>query len=167
MARLLKWLSMAMGVACVAIGLYHVVLGIGSVPGEESAGATVDSRERFYNAIFLGFGLAWIWVARQSPIPSAVVRVLAGVFLLGGVGRLLSVAVHGWPHWFQVPLTVLEVGLPPLYFWLSTADERAAAAGAAARGTAAAADAGAPTAAGPAAPGLADSTDGHLPPGRP
>lgn len=112
MARLLKWLALAMGIACAAIGLYHLVLGIASVPGEGSTGATVDSRERFYNAIFLGYGLAWIWAARQSPIPSTAVRWLAGIFLLGGIGRVLSVAVHGWPHWFQVPLSALELALP-------------------------------------------------------
>ncbi|WP_406865528.1 DUF4345 domain-containing protein [Streptomyces sp. HUAS MG47] len=127
-----------MGYACVAIGLFHVLLGIASVPGEESAGATVDSRERFYNAIFLGFGLAWIWAARQSPIPAGLVRGLTAVFLLGGVGRLLSMAVHGMPHWWQVPLTALELGLPPVYFWLASADERAATArGGTTRGTAA------------------------------
>ncbi|WP_442802564.1 DUF4345 domain-containing protein [Streptomyces sp. CB01635] len=103
-----------MGIACVAIGLYHLVLGIASVPGEGSTGATVDSRERFYNAIIFGYGLAWIWAAPQSPIPSTAVRWLSGVFLLRGVGRVLSLAVHGWPHWLQVPLSALELALPPL-----------------------------------------------------
>ncbi|UZJ32844.1 DUF4345 domain-containing protein [Streptomyces endophytica] len=128
MDRVLRWLVWAMGIACVAIGAFHLVLGIASVPGEGSAGATVDSRERFYNAIFLGYGLAWIWAARQSPIPAKAVRALAGIFLLGGIGRLLSLAVHGPPQWFQVPLTVLELVLPPVYFWLADADERTRAA---------------------------------------
>lgn len=128
MDRVLRWLVWAMGIACVAIGAFHLVLGIASVPGEGSAGPTVDSRERFYNAIFLGYGLAWIWAARQSPIPAKVVRALAGIFLLGGIGRLLSLAVYGPPQWFQVPLTVLELVLPPVYFWLAGADERAPAA---------------------------------------
>ncbi|MGG2464620.1 DUF4345 domain-containing protein [Streptomyces sp. RGM 3693] len=127
--KVLKGLAWVMGVACVAIGAYHLVLGIASVPGEELTGATVDSRERFYNAIFLGFGLAWIWAARQSPVPSAAVRLLTAVFLLGGVGRVLSLLAHGWPHWFQIPLAAVELLLPPLYFWLSDADEKAAAAG--------------------------------------
>jgi hypothetical protein len=52
------------------------------------------------------------------------VRWLAGVFLLGGAGRLLSLAVHGWPHWFQIALAVLELGLPPVFFWLADAEER-------------------------------------------
>ncbi|WP_310727373.1 DUF4345 domain-containing protein [Streptomyces sp. N2A] len=128
MDRVLRWLVWAMGIACVAIGAFHLVLGIASVPGEGSAGATVDSRERFYNAIFLGYGLAWIWAARQSPIPAKAVRALAGIFLLGGIGRLLSLAVHGPPQWFQVPLTVLELVLPPVYFWLADAEERTRAA---------------------------------------
>lgn len=125
MARSLRWLALLMGVACAAIGLLHFALGIASVPGEAAAGATVDSRERFYGAIFLGYGLAWIRAARQTPVPAGAVRWLAGIFLLGGIGRLLSLAVHGPPHPFQVVLTVIEVGLSPLYFWLSAADERA------------------------------------------
>lgn len=47
MARTLRWLAWAMGVACVLIGAAHLVFGIASVPGESAAGATVDSRERY------------------------------------------------------------------------------------------------------------------------
>ncbi|WP_086819979.1 DUF4345 domain-containing protein [Allokutzneria sp. NRRL B-24872] len=124
MVKLLRVLLLVTGVACVAIGVYHIVLGIDSVPGEEGTGATVDSRERFYNAIFLGYGLAWVWAARQVPISASAVRWLAGIMLLGGVGRVLSMLVHGQPHWFQVPLTVIEFVLPAVFFWLATADER-------------------------------------------
>ncbi|WP_042391191.1 DUF4345 domain-containing protein [Streptacidiphilus melanogenes] len=125
MARILRWLVLAMGVACVAIGPFHPALGNDSVPGEGAASATADSLGRFFGAIFAGYGLAWLWAARQSPIPATAVRWLAGVFLLGAVGRLLSLAVHGWPQWFQVLLTVIELVMPPLYFWLADADEKA------------------------------------------
>ncbi|CAM5636074.1 hypothetical protein SAVIM338S_06151 [Streptomyces avidinii] len=128
MARTLKWLAWVMGVACVLIGLDHVLLGNAAIPGEASAGATVDSFGRFMGAIFAGYGLAWIWAARRSPIPASAVRWLAGVFLLGAAGRLLSLAVHGWPHGFQVALTAIELVMPPLYFWLADADEKAHAA---------------------------------------
>jgi hypothetical protein len=124
-ARTLTCLAWVTGVACGLIGLYHFSLGIASVPGEATAGATVDSRERFYNAIFLGYGLAWIWVARRSPIPLTAVRWLAGIFLLGGVGRLLSLAVHGQPHWFQNVLTPIELVLPLVVFALARAVQRA------------------------------------------
>jgi hypothetical protein len=113
-----------MGWSCVAIGLFHLLLGNAAIPGASSAGATVDSWGRFMGAAFAGYGLAWLWAARQRPIPAAAVRLLAGVFLLGGVGRLISLAVDGWPHWFQIALAVIELGMPPVFFWLAAAEER-------------------------------------------
>ncbi|MFE2180055.1 DUF4345 domain-containing protein [Streptomyces sp. NPDC059455] len=125
MARTLRILTRLMGWACVTIGLYHVALGNAAIPGAGSAGPTVDSWGRFMGAGFVGYGLAWLWAARQHPIPARAMRWLAGVFLLGGVGRLLSLAVHGWPQWFQIALAVIELGLPPVFFWLADAEERA------------------------------------------
>ncbi|WP_225823758.1 DUF4345 domain-containing protein [Streptomyces naphthomycinicus] len=124
MARALRALTHLMGWACVVIGVFHVILGNAAVPGAGSAGATVDSWGRFMGAAFVGYGLAWLWAARQRPVPAPAVRRLAGVLLLGGAGRLLSLAVHGWPHWFQTALAVVELGLPPVFFWLAAAEER-------------------------------------------
>lgn len=124
MATALKWLSMAMGVACVAIGIFHLAAGIDGIPDMGDSGVTADSQTRFFGAIFLGYGVVWIWAARQTPIPSTVIRWLAGIFLLGAVGRFISIAVYGWPHWFQIVLTAIEVVLPPIYLWLATADEK-------------------------------------------
>ena len=125
MARTLRGLVVLMGVACVLIGLVHLTLGVHSVAGEGTANATVDSRERFYNAIFVGYGLAWLWVARQSPIPASAVRALTGVFLLGALGRLISLIEAGSPQWFQLVLTGMELVLPPIFLWLADAEERA------------------------------------------
>src|SRR6476646_2873816 len=108
-ARVLHVLTQLMGWSSVAIGLFHVALGNAAIPGAGSAGTTVDSWGRFMGASFVGYGLAWLWAARQRPIPARVVRWLAGVFLLGGVGQLLSLAVHGWPQWFQIALAVIEL----------------------------------------------------------
>ncbi|GHC56301.1 DUF4345 domain-containing protein [Streptomyces flavofungini] len=123
MARALRILTQLMGWSCAAIGLFHMALGNAAIPGAGSAGATVDSWGRFMGAVFVGYGLAWLWAARQRPIPAQAVRWLAGLFLLGGVGRLLSLAAHGWPQWFQIALTVIELGLPPVFFWLADAEE--------------------------------------------
>ncbi|MFE9676812.1 DUF4345 domain-containing protein [Streptomyces sp. NPDC006259] len=124
-AKVLRGLACATGYACVAIGLFHVLLGNAAIPGAGSAGATVDSLGRFFGATFAGYGLGWLWAARRSPIPATAVRWLAGVLLLGAVGRLLSLAVDGWPHAFQVVLTVVELVLPPLFFWLADSEEKA------------------------------------------
>ncbi|MFJ2893767.1 DUF4345 domain-containing protein [Streptomyces sp. NPDC087218] len=125
--KVLRGLGLAMGYACVAIGLFHVLLGNAAIPGEGSAGPTIDSLGRFFGAVFAGYGLGWLWAARQSPIPATAVRWLAGVFLLGAVGRVLSLAVHGWPHWFQVVLAVVELVLAPVLLLLADAGERAEA----------------------------------------
>lgn len=122
--KTLRWLTFLTGALCAAIGVFHFALGVASVPGEGSAGATVDSRERFYAAVFFGYGIAWVWVARQSPMPLIVVRWLAAIFFLGGAGRVLSLAVHGKPQWFQLALTVIELVLPALFLWLSMAAAR-------------------------------------------
>ena len=53
--------------------------------GSGPTNASVDSRERFYATVFIGFGIAWIWAARQSPIPGAMMWVLAGIVLLSGI----------------------------------------------------------------------------------
>ncbi|WP_426362292.1 DUF4345 domain-containing protein [Streptomyces sp. E-08] len=123
-AKALRGLVLAMGYACVAIGLLHVLLGNAAIPGAESAGPTVDSLGRFFGATFAGYGLAWLWAARRSPIPAGAVRALTAVFLLGALGRLLSLAVEGRPHGFQLALGALELALSPLLFWLADADAR-------------------------------------------
>ncbi|MFD4542936.1 DUF4345 domain-containing protein [Streptomyces bauhiniae] len=128
MVRTLRVLTSLTGWACVAIGLFHVALGNAALPGAGSAGATVDSWGRFMGAGFAGYGLAWLWAARHRPIPAQAVRWLAGVFLLGAVGRLLSLAVHGRPQWFQIVLTVIELILAPVFLLLADAEESIATA---------------------------------------
>ncbi|GLW57344.1 DUF4345 domain-containing protein [Kitasatospora phosalacinea] len=125
MARALRFLCHTMGWACLAIGLFHMLAGNAAVPGATDAGPTLDSLNRFFGAVFAGYGLAWLRTARRSPIPPAPVRILAGVLLLGGLSRLLSLAAAGRPHWFQLVLLAIELALPPVYFMLATADARA------------------------------------------
>ncbi|MEX0172256.1 DUF4345 domain-containing protein [Streptomyces sp. LMG1-1-1.1] len=126
-AKALRGLALTMGYACVAIGILHVLLGNASIPGAENAGPTIDSLGRFLGATFAGYGLAWLWAARQTPIPATAVRGLTAVFLAGALGRLLSLAVEGRPHGFQLALAALELALSPLLFWLADADADVAA----------------------------------------
>lgn len=112
MTRSKRRLALILGVACALIGVFHFSRGVASVPGERLAGATVDSRERFYGAIFVGYGVAWVWAAKPVPPADRLIRFLAAVFLLGGLGRVLSLVQHGRPHWFQLVLGALEMVLP-------------------------------------------------------
>jgi hypothetical protein len=124
-ARLLKNLAGFTGLSCIAIGNYHLALGIASVPGATDANATVDSRERFYSAYFAGYGVAWLRVARRTPIRAVEVRALAGLMLFSAVGRVLSLVHNGRPHWFQDVLTAVEIAVPAAFFGIADADEKA------------------------------------------
>lgn len=124
MSSTLERLTVATGAACTAIGVFHLLGGIATVPGEREAGPTVDSRERFYGAIFAGYGLGWLWAGRHTPPDRTVIRWLSGILLLGGGGRLLSRSRHGRPHWFQDALTVVELVLPPVMFGLTLEGEQ-------------------------------------------
>ena len=92
------------------------------MPGEDAADATVDSRERFYAAIFAGYGTAWTRVARRRPIAAVDVRALSGVMLAGGIGRLVSASRVGRPHWFQDVLTAVEFVVPAAFLALAAAE---------------------------------------------
>jgi Domain of unknown function (DUF4345) len=129
-ATLLLLASLAIGIVSVLIGLFHFLhflLGQWSVLGSGPTNATIDSRERFYAAVFIGFGIAWIWAARQSPIPGTMMRVLAGIVLLSGIGRVISVSLVSWPHWLQVAEAGIELVLPLVFFWPAGAGEKSAA----------------------------------------
>jgi uncharacterized protein DUF4345 len=121
--RHLKNLAGSTGLFCIAIGIYHFALGTASVPGAADANATVDSRERFYSAYFAGYGLAWLRAARRSPIRAGEVRALAGLMLISGVGRVISLVHNGRPHWFQEVLTAVEFIVPAAFFGIADADE--------------------------------------------
>ena len=114
MTRELKRLVLITGIVCVLLGLSQFVLGTRLTPGAAAANATTESAERFAGGILIGFGLAWLWAARVSPLPLAVVRFLACVLLLGATGRIISVAGQGWPHWFQLVQTIVEIVVPAL-----------------------------------------------------
>ncbi|MFF2747689.1 DUF4345 domain-containing protein [Kitasatospora sp. NPDC058048] len=134
MAKALRVLTWTMGIACVAIGFLHILLGNAAMPGIADAGPTVGSFGRFMGAVFAGYGVAWIRAARQAPVPARTVRWLAAVLLLGGLARVLSIVLDGRPHWFQLVLMAIELGLAPVYLWLADADERGSGPGSAHRG---------------------------------
>ena len=125
--RHLRNLAGITGLSCIAIGIYHFALGAASVPGATDANATVDSRERFYSAYFAGYGVAWLRAARKSPIRAGEVRLLAGLMLISGIGRLISLVHNGRPHWFQEVLTAIEFIIPAAFFGIAEADEKASA----------------------------------------
>lgn len=91
------------------------------------ANATAESGDRFYGAVFVGCGVAWLWGAMQDPLPAKLFRFLAAIMLLGGMGRVIAFAAEGRPHQMFIGLTVVEFVFPALVFFLASNRDKATA----------------------------------------
>lgn len=77
----------------------------------------LDSNLRFFGGVWLGLGVAILWLVPTIEKQGVLFRVIWGAVLLGGVGRLLSFALVGAPPLPFIGFTVLEVLGAPLFIW--------------------------------------------------
>lgn len=127
-AKTLRALLYGLGASTVMIATSVILLGAGFTArlgertftditglGERTSASwppTMDNELRFYAALLFAYGvLVWRAGARLD-IRSHQVPWLAGVFFLGGAGRLLSWTVVGAPHPFFLLLMTIELTLP-------------------------------------------------------
>ena len=128
MRRKLQILLGVFGAICVAIALAHIIVGPSSIPGSIPGNATMDSEDRFYATLFLGFGAAVLWCVRAVERKSAIVYWLMLTFFLGGLARIMSIIAVGWPNALFVLLTLVELVLPLVVAYMQFRVSRAAAA---------------------------------------
>lgn len=100
------------GVTVIFIAMLHILYGPSVIPGSIPVNATMDSEDRFYATIFLGYGAALLWCVRDIERKSRVVYLLAGIFFAGGLSRLMSMADVGMPIAFFIIMTILELIIP-------------------------------------------------------
>lgn len=115
-AEVLRAFVLLFGAVCCAIALTHIALGPAAIPGALPVNATMDSEDRFYATLFLGFGLALIWCSRDLRLRSRTFAVLLLVFFAGGCARLISAALVGLPSTLFIVLGAIEL-LLPLLLW--------------------------------------------------
>ena len=116
----------AMGGAILLVALTHIVLGpnadvlLGAnLPATAILDPTTDSQNRFYGAAFGLYGVLLILASNSLATYRSVLLWTLALFFVGGVARLVSVALVGWPPALVVVLLLLELLLPPaLAFWL-------------------------------------------------
>ena len=78
----------------------------------------LDSNLRFLGGVWLGLGLAAFWMVPRLRAQTVLFRVVWGAIFIGGLGRLLSMLVVGWPPAPLIAFTVLEsVGAPLFVAW--------------------------------------------------
>jgi hypothetical protein len=105
------------GIAAVLIASGHIVLGPAFIPGAVPVNPTMDSEDRFFATIFLGFGVTLLWCAGSVERRAQVIRFLVSLFFFGGCARLISILFVGPPNPFFQVMTALELLLPPA-IWL-------------------------------------------------
>ena len=116
--RLLRWFLVLFGLVCVGIALTHIAFGPAAIPGSVPVNATMDSEDRFYASLFLGFGMAHVWAAQDLAARRGVLLALQATFFVGGVARLISWIATGPPIALFQFLGGLELLIPPLvWFW--------------------------------------------------
>jgi hypothetical protein len=112
--RVFQTFLVAFGIIAIGISLAHLAVGPEAIPGGSAVNPTSDGEDRFYAGFFGCYGVALLWCARGVERKQVYVNVLAGVLLVGGIGRLIALIIVGPPTPFFVAMLVLEMVLPLL-----------------------------------------------------
>jgi len=112
--RVLIIVLAVLGAVPVATGLLAIIGGPTVAPGGGPTTPSIDSEYRFVNVFWLGAGLI-LWWTLLKPQPRALVtRTVLALAAIGGLARLLSVLIVGWPHPVFIGTIVLELVIVPL-----------------------------------------------------
>ena len=101
--------------------MWQVLGGIRVIPDAPAdfANPSVQSNYVFFAATYVGVGLSFVFIAVKFKWVNMLAFSCLVVFL-GGVGRILSWAFFGTPHWSLIVLMVTELVIPPcLLVWYS------------------------------------------------
>ncbi|HKX43084.1 MAG TPA: DUF4345 domain-containing protein [Burkholderiaceae bacterium] len=110
--------------ATIALGLVPLITGVLTMLGLDdpiyaAAGLPrhplLDSNLRFFGGVWLGLGVAMLWLVPSIERQTILYRALWGAVFVGGVGRCLSWALTGMPPAPFIGFTVLEIVGAPLF----------------------------------------------------
>jgi len=109
------------------LGLVPVVTGTIAMSGIDDPvyasdrlprSALLDSNLRFFGGVWLGLGLAMLWLTPTIERRGILYRTIWGAIFIGGIGRLLSMESVGSPPLPFIGFTALEiVGAPLFIYW--------------------------------------------------
>jgi Domain of unknown function (DUF4345) len=118
--RALQIVTAILGLIPLATGLIGL-LGVGDplyVAEHVPHAPLVDSNLRFFAGVWLGLGLALLWLVPKIESQTVLFRAIWAAIFLGGVGRLLSMAFLATPPAPFIGFTTLEVvGAPIFIYW--------------------------------------------------
>lgn len=86
-----------LGAAMAASGVGFFLRGTAGIPDKGVVGNTLDGEFRFHAALFLAYGAAAAWCAKDVEGKRRLVDLVALVCFLGGAGRLAAALSVGAP----------------------------------------------------------------------
>jgi hypothetical protein len=117
----------ALQVVTAALGIIPVVTGLIGLRGVNdpvySPVSTphvvlLDTNLRFFSGLWLGLGLALLWLVPSIERQTILFRAVWGAIFVGGIGRVLSMVAVGTPPASFVFFTLLEIiGAPVFVYW--------------------------------------------------
>jgi hypothetical protein len=101
------------GLILAGFGAYYLILGTSGLPDTDAqpVNPTLESQFRFFSAMMVGVGAAFVTIAVKFQWANMLWLVCLMVFA-GGIGRVLSWAFSGTPHYLLIILMVVELAFP-------------------------------------------------------
>ena len=113
----------ALPAALAAAARVPVLAGLGGALGGrgffgEAGPPAAESHLRYLSGLLLGLGLAFWWCAADLGRRRGVFGLLCGIVALGGLARLLGLALAPLPPWPHLLGLGMELGVTPaLWAW--------------------------------------------------
>jgi hypothetical protein len=114
-------------VATAILSLIPIATGIVAMTGVDDPlyaslnlpqSPVLDSNLRFFGGVWLGLGVAMLYLVPSIERRTVLFRALWGAVFLGGIGRALSAVFVGLPPGPFIGFTALEIiGAPLFVFW--------------------------------------------------
>jgi hypothetical protein len=102
----------------IMAGIASVLVGPRMLESVVIASGDLDSHFRYLSGLLLGIGMGYASTIPRIETHGRRFRLLTGIVLVGGLGRLLSLAVIGIPSPSMVAALVMELLVTPaLAFW--------------------------------------------------
>jgi hypothetical protein len=123
-----RLLQLVVALACLVplgIGTLGMIEGPAVLRGVDAAPPDLDSHFRYLSGLLLGIGLGFASCIPRIERRGRRFRLLAGIVVVGGVGRLLSLPAVGIPgegHVFGLAMELVAV--PLIMLWQARVERR-------------------------------------------
>jgi hypothetical protein len=122
--KLLQFCVFAGGLVPVGAGLWGVIFGPSMMNGDP-IDVSLDSYFRYLSGLLLAVGLGFWSTVPAIETKSARFRMLTGLVVIGGLGRVVSLLVVGVPTGISLAALAMELGVTPtLCLWQARVSSR-------------------------------------------